>query len=659
MSASKKSKNPGRLWCLDCLPDLVWPAEGLGRWDPRFIRAFHKKEFQRRLDLAGRSRQDAQARCWLAESLLDRNPGQALRLLRLLPGPLPALYRGAALMKLKRWKPAAEAFIAARQTWQGQDAALASLLAACAFLRAGLLRKALEALHRCRAHGGDEAVLYWLYAFTYERLGQMKPARLSVEQAMRRFSELALDPLLGPRLRRENQRGGRCRPPSARTLALLKAARRGPVPVWALVAQAETLRDPRFSRYREALPLLRRAARLAPRSGWVWAYLGRGLESVGQAAQAKRALERAVRLSPESGWIRAWHGSWLLRHARPSALPQLRRAACLLPGYPFAHAWLGGALRQAGRLKEAARQLELAIALEPGYEWSFAELFQVRRRQKDWARAALMVTQAYEREMKFTWADRDDPNPYESALKELDAAVASRPDLLLLQAWRAWALLGLGRSDEARRQASAAARAANAPAFAYAVAAACEETRGFFENALTLYGKAASLRPCTAYLGSRGLLLYRMGRNRAALADLQRATELNGTVARFQCTLGAVLEELGRPRAALEALDKAAGLDPHYSEVLARRAGVLQSLGRRRPARQALALARRLRPDCPWAALTASRLAVSEVAACAELIKVVDHGAELPPRILDSARRRMGRLARRALRRLDKKASLP
>ena len=623
---------------MGCLPDLVWPAEGLGRWEPKAARALEREALRRCLLLekdpaarrrlrrilgeppgsdeasSRRSPGTPSARAWLAESLIEERPGRALRLLAGLEGPGPALYRGAALMRLSRWKAAAAAFSAA-------PSALSELLAGAALMRAGAPAAALEALSRSESLGTDEAALHWLRAYALERLGRLRESVLSVEKAMLRFSELAFDPLLGPELHRENLREGRCRPPTERTLALLSVRRSGPRAVWADVARAESLRAPEFSRFEEAVPLLRRAARRSPRSPWTWAFLGRGLDSVGDHAGAKKALDRAASLAPGCGWIRAWRGSWLMRHGRAAALPELARAAALAPAYPFARAWHGGALRRAGELSRAAEELELAIRLEPGYEWSFAELFQVRRQQKAWSAASEMITQAHEREEKFTWARRDDPAACEAAIAELSGAIASRPRLPLLRAWRAWILLGLGREEEARKDAMAAS--ARGPAFAHAVAAEVHERAGRFAQALRCYDRAVALRPCAAYHGSRGVLLQRMGRHKAALADLKRSVWFNGTVAKFQCALGSVLLDLGRPKAALAAFDLALGIHPSYGEALARRA------------------------------LAAARVATDDVSACAELLKAVEHGSFLPPEVLEGARKRMGFLARRALKDLQ------
>lgn len=619
---------------MDSLPDLIWPAEGLERWEPKAPRAIDREALLRCLlrekNPAARGRlrrilgeppkpgeqkpKAAAARAWLAETVLADNPARALRLLEGLTGPRPALYRGAALMVLKRWKAAAAAFSEA-------PSALSFLLTAAAQLRAGAPAAALEALSRSESLGADAAALHWLRAYALDRLGRVRESRLCVEQAFLRFSELALDPLLGPELAQENLRGGRCRPPTERTLALLRERRAGPPAAWADVALAESLRAPQFSRYAEAVPLLRRAARRAPLSPWIWACLGRSLNSVGDYAGAKKALDRAASLAPDCGWILAWRGAWVMRHGRLSAaLTVLEKAAALAPGYPFARAWYGGALRLSGRLARAAAELEVARRLEPGYEWTFAELFQVRRQQNDWAAAAEMITEAYEREEKFTWARRDDRAACERALGELSGAIASLPRVPLLRAWRAWVLLSLGRTPEALREALAAS--ARGPAFAHAVAAAAYESDGRLERALGCYDRAVALRPCAAYLGSRGMLLQRMGKATAALADLRRSVWYNGTVAKFQCALGAVLLDLGRPKSSLAALDLALGIHPAYGEALARRA------------------------------LAASRLADNDVAACAELLKAVEHGSHLPPELLEATRRRMGLLARRALEKL-------
>lgn len=622
-------------WWLKCLPDLIWPAEGLGPWEPRAARALDEPALRsllrreknpaararlsrilgERERFAARPLEGAETRAWLAESVLEDDPARALRLLRGLSGPRADLYRGAALMVLKRWKPAAAAFLES-------PSPVSALLAGAALLRAGDPAAALDALRLSETLGADVAALFWLRAYAHDALGRSRETRADVERAMLRFSELAFDPLLGPELRRENLRGGRCRPPTERTLTLLRAPREGAAAAWAAVALAESLRTPQFSRFAEAVPLLRRAARRAPRSPWVWAYLGRGLDGVGDALGAKRALDRAARLAPGCGWILAWRGAWLMRHKRPSALAELARSAALIPGYPFARAWYGGALRRAGKLSRAAAELELATRLEPGYEWSFAELFQVRRQQKDWAAASRMITEAYEREEKFTWARSDDPAACERALEELSGAIASRPRLPLLRAWRAWTLLALGRTEEALREAESAAN--RGPAFAHAVAAAAHERAGRPDLALRSYGRAIAARPCAAYLGSRGALLQRMGRAKAAVKDLRRSVWFNGMVAKFQCALGAALLDLDRPRASREALDLALGMHPGYGEAIARRA------------------------------LAASRLAANDVEACAELLKAVEHGSHLPPGLLEASRRRMGRLARRAMKKLQK-----
>ncbi len=127
----------------------------------------------------------------------------------------------------------------------------------------------------------------------------------------------------------------------------------------------------------------------------------------------------------------------------------------------------------------------------------------------------------------------------------------------------------------------------------------------------------------------------------------------NGTVARFQCKLGAALLATGGAAEARAAFDR--WLSGSAWSALAGRAEAYRRLGRRAEALRDVASARALRPECPWTALAASRLANDDVAACAELLKAVERGGELPPGALAEARRRMGRLARRARRRLARR----
>src|SRR3989338_4423267 len=193
-------------WWMASLPDLVWPAEGLGRWEPKAPRALDREALRlcllrekkpaarRRLRrilgespaqaARGRSRsrspKEADARAWLAEELIEDDPARALRLLKGSSGARPSLYRGAALMGLKRWKEAAAALGEA-------PSAISSLLAAAALLRAGAPAAALAALRRSESFGGDASALHWLRAYALQKLGRVRESRLSVEQAMLRF----------------------------------------------------------------------------------------------------------------------------------------------------------------------------------------------------------------------------------------------------------------------------------------------------------------------------------------------------------------------------------------------------------------------------------------------------------------------------------------
>jgi len=88
-------------------------------------------------------------------------------------------------------------------------------------------------------------------------------------------------------------------------------------------------------------------------------------------AAAERAAARAVELEPELAEAHAALGlvrHHLLRDVR-LAEDALRRAVAARHSYAAAHRWLGELLLEQGRLREAARELDRALALDP---WSCA-----------------------------------------------------------------------------------------------------------------------------------------------------------------------------------------------------------------------------------------------------------------------------------------------
>jgi Flp pilus assembly protein TadD len=86
----------------------------------------------------------------------------------------------------------------------------------------------------------------------------------------------------------------------------------------------------------------------------------------GMPAQATVALEKAKRLEPEKASIREALGIAYFRIQRwEEAEAEFRKVLELAPADDYAHYALGRALRNQGRLDEAATHLKLARSLRP------------------------------------------------------------------------------------------------------------------------------------------------------------------------------------------------------------------------------------------------------------------------------------------------------
>lgn len=457
-----------------------------------------------------------------------------------------------------------------------------ALAAAGRSWRAGRPAAALRGADEAIRAGVDCAAAHWLRAYALDKLGRRDEADEAAHAAMERFSELAPEPLLGEAAVREAAR----REVGPSTLAVLTAAvHAGRRPLWALVQRAETQREPVFNRYAEAVADLRRAARLAPERGWVWAHLARALDGAGDERGAAAALDKAAALSPRSGWIFAWRGQFRVRRRRPGAAEDLERALALDPSYPFTRAWRGGFLRVNGRAAEAEKELRLALRLLPCYEYSHQELFLALKAQGR-PEAARTAVEAHEHDPKRGWCRREDPAEREAALAELAAARAAAPGDAHLKAWEAWTLLG--GPELARAAAVLGAPGKREPAFLLAVRGEAALRAGDARSARRHYGAAVARKRAVPYLGGRGLARLAGGDAAGAAADLGEAVRRYAPVAPFLKGLAGAQSVLERHARALETIERALRLVPRDGEARARKAEILYRAGRRAEALLAL-----------------------------------------------------------------------
>ena len=104
---------------------------------------------------------------------------------------------------------------------------------------------------------------------------------------------------------------------------------------------------------------------------------------------------------------------------------------------------------------------------------------------------------------------------------------------------------------------------------------------GQIDRAEERYNSALRLDPRQAgALHLLGLIAHQRGDHAAALALIDRAIAIDGTVAAFHCNRGVVLKTMKSFDAAIASYDRAIALQPDYADASAYRANALKALGR-------------------------------------------------------------------------------
>lgn len=131
-----------------------------------------------------------------------------------------------------------------------------------------------------------------------------------------------------------------------------------------------------------ALALYQEALRLKPESGELYHNIAVALVRAGRRDQALQAFQEAARLMPQSGLIHMSLATVLTGMNRTEeALPHFARAIETIdPAHAAdAHNEFGVALARLGRLNEAAREFEAAIALRPDFAVARENLAKAKR----------------------------------------------------------------------------------------------------------------------------------------------------------------------------------------------------------------------------------------------------------------------------------------
>lgn len=204
-------------------------------------------------------------------------------------------------------------------------------------------------------------------------------------------------------------------------------------------------------RVAEALPLLDRAARLAPANAQIRLNRGVALLGVGRAAEAEAELRHAVELDPNYAEAHFNLGN-VLRDAgqQAAAIDHFRTALRLRPDHTGAATNLGLALTDAGRPAEAVQLLRHAVRLNPAGKEAHNNLGLALADLGRYAEAEAAYEQALRLDPRFADALSNlaglykDQSRMDEALACYDLAVGLAPDSPPVRYNRSLALLKAG-----------------------------------------------------------------------------------------------------------------------------------------------------------------------------------------------------------------------
>ncbi|MDF3141572.1 MULTISPECIES: tetratricopeptide repeat protein [unclassified Streptomyces] len=230
-------------------------------------------------------------------------------------------------------------------------------------------------------------------------------------------------------------------------------------------------------------------------------------------------LDRAVEIAPDSAWIASERGdAYRLVGRNEEAVAELGRACELDPDYSSTHAGRGYALARLGRHEEARAAYDRAIEVDPAYPWALVH------------RALL----------------RGELGDEEGMFADLDSAVSA-------DGTDTWAL--------------------NQRAFAY-------RNAGRYLEAMADYGLGLRREPDLGWGQLKMVTLVALSEDDAAVAELDRALQLDPDDVDLLASRGVVCLRRGQYAAALRDLDRAISLRPDMASLNATRARACIAIGR-------------------------------------------------------------------------------
>jgi tetratricopeptide (TPR) repeat protein len=331
------------------------------------------------------------------------------------------------------------------------------------------------------------------------------------------------------------------------------------------------------------IPRVEALVRRAPDCAWAWVFRAFSKRSLMRYEEAVLDVDRAVACAPKSAALWAMRSRVKLTNgrARYDGVRDMEKAVALEPGWGWLRCWLGEALRHGGELKRALAALDAGLERAPRYLRGWA--------WRGGVKAAL--------------------GDFRGARRDLDRSLAWDPiysyDFEYTYDQKSWACnqrqladRGLGDVRRALRDLNRAHRFG--PRYGWVFNPKHDPriyARGIAE--LDAYLTESPRDPWA--WAWRGRTLHEADRDEEALASLARASRLSPGAAWPRAWRGKVFSALGRDAEAVAVLSSALRRDPEYAPAWGWRAEARRRLGDRRGAVADFSAAVRLDHRAAWA----------------------------------------------------------
>lgn len=302
----------------------------------------------------------------------------------------------------------------------------------------------------------------------------------------------------------------------------------------------------RASRFAEALASLEGALAIAPEDLDALAAKGECLIRLGRFEESIEVFDAALAISPEHAWVLARKGAALFLANRPEeALAALDKSLSVQPDDAWALAQRGEVLLILGRYKEALVDLDEALALRPANVWTLKRRGETLRMLGRYSEALSELDKVLSDAPDDTWALASKGETLRmlgraaEAEEILHRVLKLEPGYLFAEMALGSALLDQGREQEALRvfkdileHDSTSFGALEGIVFAY-------QRLDDMDRGLAAVRQLLELKPEHAWAhGVHGNMLWLIADYQAAARELEKATELDPSIAWAQSGLG-------------------------------------------------------------------------------------------------------------------------